>query len=94
MNKLKCKLCGEENIENKHKHFFDGHPEVFTKLWINVYKTVAEPNMQGGSIKHKQGYGPGIFEPDDEMYAAFERGSNMGLAKLDKLVSEYFEEEK
>lgn len=93
MNKLKCKLCNEENIENKHKHFNDKHQDIFVKLWINVYKTVAEPNMHGGSIKKVEGAAPGIFEPDEEMYAAFERGSNMGLAKLDELVSEYFSEE-
>ena len=89
----KCKLCGAEKIENKHKHFFDRHQKLATELWMEVYEKIAEPNMHGGSIKPVEGMAPGIYEPDDEMYAAFERGSNMGLAHLDKLVSEYFIEE-
>ena len=94
MNTLKCKICKEGNIENKHKHFFDHHPKIATKIWDEVYKKIAEPNMHGGSIKPVEGMAPGVYEPDDEMYAAFERGSNMGLAKLEELVSEYFIEEK
>ena len=79
---MKCKLCGEQNIENKHKHFFDKHQELATKLWIDVYKTVAEPNMKGGHIKKKEGFADGIYEPDEEMYSAFERGSNMGRREI------------
>jgi hypothetical protein len=92
--KMKCKLCKEENIENKHEHMFEKHPETATKLFSYIYKRFAEPNMHGGHMKQKEGYAKGIYEPDEEMYAAFERGSNMGLAKLDELVSEYFSDEK
>jgi hypothetical protein len=86
----RCKLCKEE-ITNKHKHLFEKHQELLVKLFSYTFGTFSKPNMEGGNIKKVEG-SDSIYEPDEEMYAAFERGSELGLKKMDILVNEYFVE--
>jgi len=82
----RCKLC-KEGVTNKHKHLFDKHQELAVKFFSYTFNTFSKPNMQGGGVKK---IADGIYEPDEEMYSAFERGSQLGLKKMDELVDEYF----
>lgn len=84
-----CKLCKEEVI-NKHKHMFEKHQELAVKFFSYTFEKFSKPNMEGGDLKKMEGSNF-IYEPDEEMYAAMERGSNLGLKKMDELVDEYFE---
>ena len=86
---MKCKLC-HEIVTEKHKHLFDKHTDIALKIFSYTFHQAKQDKVQGDIIPVENM--PGIYQPDEEMYAGFEATWELQSKQIDLLSEKYFEE--